>query len=517
MTCAMPRLALLSGSRVPVVTVPDDAVLIRPPPPLDPIADVGAAVEEALRYPLSGAPLPELAGSARRVTLVVDPPSLPFPGASEDPRQEALAATIAELARAGVPSERQTILVAGGLDRRAGARELEQLLRPARARRFHGSVAVHDCEADDLRPVGEVAGAEVRGHPSLLDTDLVVVVSAAETVLHGGPSALLGACGAGVVRDATTDSLLQTSASPGWQLAVAFERLLSQRTPVLGLSLVLDHPRVSGRFRGYPHDPAADERAVRAPTRRLLNVLPSGVRRRLLQGASRDLHAAAAFAGPPSVAHAEALLRGIAVRGSTLERPLDALVVPLPWESLHRPREPLNPVTAAALGLGHALRLWRDAFPLAEDGTVVLLHGFSRAFGHDPGAPYRTLFHALRDGHAAEHLAASEALAAADARALAAYRAGRAPHPLLAYADWTACAAVLRRVGRVLVAGCRDAGAARALGFVPTHSAGTALEMAYGLAGGRARVGVLLAPPYPPLLVGAGTAGPARAPGTSPR
>jgi len=29
-----------------------------------------------------------------------------------------------------------------------------------------------------------------------------------------------------------------------------------------------------------------------------------------------------------------------------------------------------------------------------------------------------------------------------------------------------------------------------------------ALEMAHGLAGGRARVGILLAPPYPPLLVG---------------
>ena len=48
--------------------------------------------------------------------------------------------------------------------------------------------------------------------------------------------------------------------------------------------------------------------------------------------------------------------------------------------------------------------------------------------------------------------------------------------------------------------------AARALGFVPSHSVASALEMAHGVAGSGARFGVLLAPPYPPLLVGEGEA-----------
>ncbi|HXF97791.1 MAG TPA: hypothetical protein VNJ46_04180, partial [Gaiellaceae bacterium] len=92
--------------------------------------------------------------------------------------------------------------------------------------------------------------------------------------------------------------------------------------------------------------------------------------------------------------------------------------------------------------------------------------------------------------------------AARDPRALAAYREGRACHPLLPYADWAGCGPALARLGQVVVAGCRDALAARTLGFVPSHGVGSALEMAHGLAGGRARLGVLLAPPYPPLLVG---------------
>jgi hypothetical protein len=54
------------------------------------------------------------------------------------------------------------------------------------------------------------------------------------------------------------------------------------------------------------------------------------------------------------------------------------------------------------------------------------------------------------------------------------------------------------------VAGCRDATAARQLGFVPTHGIGPALAMAHGRAAGPPRIGYLLSPPYFPLRVGAG-------------
>jgi hypothetical protein len=54
----------------------------------------------------------------------------------------------------------------------------------------------------------------------------------------------------------------------------------------------------------------------------------------------------------------------------------------------------------------------------------------------------------------------------------------------------------------VIVAGCRDATAARQLGFVPTHGLGPALAMAHGRAGGPPRIGFLLSPPYYPLTVG---------------
>lgn len=498
----MARLPLLSGSRVPLVDVPEDAVLLTPPPPLEPLGNVAAAVVEALRYPLSGPPLVDLVTRRGRATIVVEPPILPLPGAAIDPRQEAVAAVVDELERLGMPAAKHTILIGGGLGRRAGRRELEAVLRPTQARDYHGAVAVHDASSPDLHPLDVSGAAPVVIHRALIDADLVVCVTAAETSERGGACALLSCCGASAIASARpAPSLLAPSYSPTGALAASIATALGLRARVIGVSLVLDHPHLTGRHRDYPSLPRGVASLSRSPLRRVLNVLPGPLREHALQRLGREVTATGVLAGAPRVAHAEALLRGISLRATQLEGPLDTLVVPLSWSGLNVPREPLNPITAAATGLGHAMRLWRDASPLADRGTIVLLHDLRRTFGHGPQAPYRALFQILRDGGSEEQLAAGRAAAVLDERALAAYRGGRAPHPLLPYTDWAACRPALDRAGCVLVAGCRDAGAARALGFVPTHSISAALEMASGIAGGSDRLGVLFGPPYPPVEV----------------
>jgi hypothetical protein len=493
------RVPLLSGSRVVLVPAEEDDVVLRPPPVPRQIVDVAAAVRDALRFPLSGPPLGDLVTRGGRATIVVEPAAMPLPGAPQDARQTAIAVTIAELRRTGVPDERQTIVVAGGLGRRFGQSDLERLLSPPQARAFHGRVLVHDAEDPDLVPVAD--GSRV--HPALLDTDLVLTVTAAETVLHGGPGALLAACDAATLRRvAAADSLLEAAGSPTWALALRLESALAANVALLGVSLVLDLPRLTGRYRGYPHDEEAVRRVAQSPLRTLFSLLPDALRRDVLGGQGRRMSATGAFAGRPSVAHTEALLRGITRRGTRLDEPVDCLVVGVPWIGPHVPREQLNPVTTAAVALGLALRLRRDEFPIRPDGTLVVVHPLTRSFAAVTQAPYVAMFNALHTAQSPDELRDAEADAARDERALAAYRSGRACHPLLPYADWSGCGPALARLGRVIVAGCRDALAARALGFVPSHGIGSALEMAHGVAGGRARVGILLAPPYAPLLVG---------------
>jgi hypothetical protein len=155
---------------------------------------------------------------------------------------------------------------------------------------------------------------------------------------------------------------------------------------------------------------------------------------------------------------------------------------------------------AAYLGLGLALRMWRDAFPIVDGGTAILVSRFSRHFAHPTQQPYRAFFHATRSGRDPRALADAERSMAEDPRAIDAYRSGRSVHPVLPFRDWNACQPALGRLGAVLVAGAGDATAVRQLGFVPVHGVGAALEMARGQ--GHRRIGFLLSPPYFPLRVG---------------
>jgi hypothetical protein len=170
----------------------------------------------------------------------------------------------------------------------------------------------------------------------------------------------------------------------------------------------------------------------------------------------------------------------------------------------HPPIERPNPLLAAYFGLALALRLWRGSFPVEDGGTLVLQHRLHRSFAHPTQAPYRPFFAALRDGglREPELLVRAERDASVDAGAIAAYRDGRGCHPRLPFADWEACSPALRRLGAVIVAGCRDATAARLLGFIPAMGLGAALAMAQERADGAARIGCALTPPFFPLRIG---------------
>ena len=499
----MARIPLLAGSKIAVVNTDEDAVVLAPPPPRDAVADVGAAVRDSLRFPLAGEPLDALVPRGGRATVVVEPPAYPVPQTSIEPRPAAIAVAIDELERAGIPAQRTTLLVAGGLTRRTGERDVDEFVPPEFARRFRGSVEIHDAESPDLVPVSLAGSREARVHPSLIETDLILTISAAETVLHGGAGLFVGASDAATVRRADAYSLLETTASQGWNVGVALERALARRVPVIGTSLVLTLPRLTGILHGYPYQEESVARLARSPVRPLFGALPGIVRRRILRGIPSSRGISAAFSGPPSVAHAEALLRGTEERARSLGEPLDAVCLGIPGTTAHLPRERPNPLLAAYLGLGLALRLWRDAFPVADGGTAILVHPFERRFAHPSQQPYREFFRAVRAGSARELdlMQDAERAAAADEKAISAYRQGRAHHPLLPFADWSACAPALGRLGAVLVAGCRDHDAARALGLVPAHGVGAAVQMAQSRAGGPLRIGFLLAPPYFPLRV----------------
>ena len=331
-------------------------------------------------------------------------------------------------------------------------------------------------------------------------------VSAAETVVHGGPAVLLASGSADVQRDAATAaaSLLEPSGSHGWRSALAVEAALARRAPLLGVSLALDQPRIAEAAFGYPYDPRAAERIAASRAAKLFRWLPGAVRLRVIRSLPVSITAAGAFAGLPSVAHAEALLRSIELRSIELDRPLDAICLGIPRTTPYLPRERPNPLLAAYLGLGHALRLWRSQPPVADGGTAILLHRFHRRFAHPTQLPYRAFFQATRAGLDPELVEEAERAAATDERALDELSRG---------ADLPSAAA-LRRLGgdpqadRETGRGDRRrlpgrGGSAASRLRAGTERGRSAVARARNGGGRRARIGFLLSPPYSPIRVGA--------------
>ena len=203
----------------------------------------------------------------------------------------------------------------------------------------------------------------------------------------------------------------------------------------------------------------------------------------------------------PSVAHAEALLRGVERRGRQSRR------------AARRARRRRAVGRAAPAATSRSIpsrpRRWRSGSRFVCGVTP------SRAETAGRSSSLHSLRRRSRTGRRTRIAQLFDALGSADPGALApAERPRRSGRPRPRRVPRRArlpsaaplrrlggCAPALSRLGRVIVAGSRDAVAARTLGFVPSHSISSALEMAHGVAGGRARVGVLLAPPYSPLLV----------------
>ena len=495
----MSRIPLLADAKIVVAEPRAEDVVLRPAPPRASLDDVPQAVRDALAFPIAGEPLEQLVTRGGTATLVIEQPSLPIPAAAVGPRHQAIAAAADELERLG--ARQVTIVVAGGLLRRTSPREIGLLVPPDFRRRFKGRVIVHDAEAEDLVQLGQAGNVPLRVNRALVETDLVVTVTAAETVLHGGPAALVAATGRESLRASGGLSLLETSASQGWRLALEVERRLLAAVPVIGVSIALNLPRVAGPFAGYPYDEEATDRLARSRVRRLYGLAPGSFRQQLLERLPRDLTALAAFGGTPSVAHTEALLRGTHFKSVQMEEPLDAIVVGIPPTTPWMPRERPNPVSAAYLGLGLALRLWRNAPPIVEGGTAILVHPFPRRFPRPTQTPYRALLYDPRTARDIDAMRDAEEAAVLDESAIAHYRSGHSCHPLQPFVEWSACDATSHRLGAVLIAGCRDAQAARQLGFVPVHGLGAALEMARGR--GAERIGYLVAPPFFPLSVAA--------------
>ena len=285
----------------------------------------------------------------------------------------------------------------------------------------------------------------------------------------------------------------------GWRSRI--EEAVAAR---VGASRRLARPRPSATCGPFPRLPA---RSGGARARRPLSVpaavllLPGAVRRGILSDQTRDIATTAAFAGPPSVAHAEALVRAVELRGTRVDEPLDAMVVGVPWIGCALPARAAQP--------DHVGSRRPRACATAVAGRLPRYEKAERSCSSIRSRERSPTRRRIRIARSSTRCGPATPSCSSMPRRPP-RRINARSVPIATGVRATRCFPM--RTGRLpagaRAARTRDRGGeprrdrrARAR-IRPSHSVASALEMTHGVAGGHARVGVLLAPPYAPLLRG---------------
>jgi hypothetical protein len=152
---------------------------------LEPAADQDVAVRAALAEPLGLPRIRDLVPAGGRVLIAFDDPTVPSYGPV---RRLAIEAVLEELAEAGVPEERVSLVCANALHRKWTTQELASILGDGLVRRFGPRLSCHDAEdPDNLVHLGTTAGGyDVEVHRLVAESDLTVYVNAVCHMGFGG-------------------------------------------------------------------------------------------------------------------------------------------------------------------------------------------------------------------------------------------------------------------------------------------------------------------------------------------
>ena len=175
------QITLDYGATGLTVDLPDDCAVILPED-CPPLADPAGALVEALRRPVTGPALAELAQPGQHVVIAVPDGTRPHP------QQAVIEAMLVELARAGADGD-VTVLVAGGTHYADPPEVIEAMLGPEVLRRC--KVAIHDCrDAAQLVSLGTAAPPAADVQVSLdrrwVEADLRISTGLVEPHLFAG-------------------------------------------------------------------------------------------------------------------------------------------------------------------------------------------------------------------------------------------------------------------------------------------------------------------------------------------
>jgi lactate racemase len=431
------------------ISVPDDAAVLQfvDSPACRDLAPVPELVRRALAEPLDMPPLAALVRPGATVTIAFDDP-LRAPATV----RAVLPVLLETLAARGVAPDRMRLISANGMHRKFSPAELRAYLSPNVADAVGSERIVNHDSTDEgtLLDFGRTAlGDRVRHHRALAESDLTIYVGNIGPNVwggHGGTGAVIGLAAAESIADNHAREVIGAEHScHGDQ-----HRMLYQRHKE---AVAWQLEKASGRQVFYVEG-IADDRGVRE----VFAGHFAAIRRAAWPVADRTFEVAA----PPA----------------------DALVVGLPERLLYG--EVDNPLIALT-GLGFVSRMWRHAPVLREGGVVIGVSPSRGVVDAESHPSYEEVIRLYGEAGSVDALSAHE-------RGHLSRRHGRGYHPAHPFWLFYEDEYLLRRAGRIILAGAAPSPLTRALGIEVAADWDTAWAMARESVGPAPRT--LVAPTY---------------------
>jgi hypothetical protein len=501
---------LFSGEDLLLEDLPIGTRVVYPKPPIEGLANPGAAIRYALNHPLGTEPLYAQLMPGMRVTIAIDDISMPLPPmVRPDVRQTVLEILLEMLDANGVDDIH--LIIATSLHRRMTAAEMKRMVGDKIFDAFYPDRYYnHDAEdPDGMVHLGVTSHNEpVNINRRAVESDLVIYLNVNFVPMNGGhKSVAVGLCDYDSLRPHHEPETIRKSDSymdpKNSMLSTKISRmgaLVDEHMNVFHIETALNNRMYSGptAFLSKNEDQYTEfDRMKFEAMRWTLSKLPPAAKRKVFQSIPAPYQLIACHAGKTEPVHEKIVERCFEQYAVDVRGQADILICGIPFISPYNVNSVLNPLLVQVMALGYFHNMYRGKPVLKKGGVMIITHPCYDEFDPVHHPSYIEFFNRLlpetRDAMKLRHKYEEEF--AHNPSYIEMYRRGNAYHGAHPFFMWYWGENGRQHVGKVIVAGAQIAHVPALLGWDRAESLSEAFAMAMRHTGPSPEITLLQHPP----------------------
>ena len=489
---------LFSGDQLVEVDLPIGSRVIYAKPPMEPLADVKAAIRYAVNHPENSEPLFAKLRPGMKVTIAIDDLSMPLPPMeTPDVRQQMLEVVLDQLADYAVTDIE--LVVATAFHRPMTEKEIRRMVGSKIFNEYWPDrLYNHDAELPEgLSYLGKTEdGLDVEINARAAKSDLLIYLNLTFVPMNGGfKSVGTGLAGYKTLKEHHNPYAIRKTKSymdPNFSdpkasdLASKMEsigRFINSKIDVFHIESTINN-----RMFGKPLDFLAkceddltplEEKALKGLVK-TLKFLPQPARQAIFEKVPAPYGVIAVYAGETEAVHNLILEKCFQQLAVPVEGQSDIVIYPIPYISPYNVGAFLNPLLVSVMAEGYLHNLHRGVPLLKKGGTIIITHPCTDKFDREQHLAYVEFFHKLlpQTRDAVELHKRFEKTFSRNPAYIQMYRSGKAYHPVHPFYMWYWGENGRQHRGRVIVVGADNEYIPEILGYETAATMSDALRMA---------------------------------------